>query len=369
MAERILTQRELNRALLARHMLLERTALPAPAAIERLAGLQAQQPLSPYVALWTRLRGFRRDDLAGPIGERSVVKATLMRTTLHLVTAEDYLWLRPTIHPALARASRGTSERRGQTFDLEHVLAEARRFIGETPRSFAELSAFLVELQPAADVAAMRFAVRMHLPMVQVPIADGWSYPGNPKFTLAEPWLGRPIPTEQNVRALLARYLAAFGPASVADLQAWSGLSGLKGAIEELRGELRTFRDERGRELLDLPNAPLPPGDTPAPERFLPEYDNLYLAHQDRTRIISEADRARAMEGGNLRFLGTFLVDGFGCGVWRIEKTKAGATLAIEPFRALTQANRRALTEEGEQLLRFVESGAQAYTVRFQEPS
>lgn len=365
MADRILTLRELNRATLARQMLLERASLSIPDGIERLVGLQAQTPLPPYVGLWTRLRDFRRDDLAQLIEDRKVIKATLMRATLHLFTAEDYLRLRATLQPVLTDASEAISRHRGaEGLDIDKLLSAAQRYIGEEPRTFAEVSDMLANLMPEHDLGAMRYTVRTHLHLVQTPISSGWSYSGNPKFALAESWLGEPIPTEENLRLLVFRYLAAFGPATVADIQTWSGLGKLKDAIEKLKPDLRTYRNEKGHELLDPPDIELPSADTPAPERFLPEFDNLLLSHKDRTRVIADAHRSQVYLPG-LRVRATFLVDGFVRGGWKIEKTKSVATLVIEPFDSLTKQNRDALTEEGERLVRFVEGSAKAFAVRF----
>ncbi|HZS10377.1 MAG TPA: winged helix DNA-binding domain-containing protein [Blastocatellia bacterium] len=366
MADRILRLRELNRATLARQMLLWRETLLVPAAIERLVGLQAQLALPPYVGLWTRLRDFQREDLAGLIENRTVVKATLMRATLHLFTAEDYLRFRATLEPVLIGAAGAIARRRGGDFDTGKVLKAARRYIGEKPRTFAEISDMLTGLMPDQDVGAMHYTVRTHLPLVQVPISDGWSYPSKPEFTLAESWIGRPVPTEDNLRELVFRYLAAFGPASATDMQTWSGLPKLKETFEKLRPELRTYRDEGRRELFDLPDLSLPDEDTPAPVRFLPEFDNLLLSHNNRTRVIADEHRAKVYLPG-LRVAATILVAGFVRGVWKIEKTRAAATLVIEPFDKLAKKDRAALIEEGEQLLRFVEAKAKSFEVRFAE--
>jgi len=367
MTERVLTLRELNRATLARQMLLERAAISAPAAIERLVGLQAQLPVAPYVGLWTRLAGFRRDDLATAIVEHVVVKATTMRATLHLLTAEDYLRFRATLQPMLTYAGRSIAKRRGgNTIDVPALLARAREYIAEQPRTFEEISAMLAERLPGRDIGALRYTVRTHLPMVQTPIASGWSYPGKPAFALAESWLGRPVSSEGNLLQLVSRYLAAFGPASVQDVQTWSGFPKLKEAIGEFKAELTIHRDERGRELLDLPGASLPSPDTPAPVRFLPEYDNLLLSHQNRTRVIPEKYHAHVYLAG-LRVAATILVDGFVAGAWKIEKAKDAATLVITPFEPLTQATCDALAEEGERLVRFVEADAKVFAIRFHE--
>ncbi len=367
MPERVLTLRELNRATLARQLLLERASMPVPAAIERLVGLQAQLPMPPFVGLWTRLNGFRREDLARLIEERRVVRATLMRATLHLFTADDYLLLRATLQPALERASADIAKRRGgDNFDIEEILAVARRYIAETPRTFAEISAMLTQLKPEIDLGSMRYTVRTHIPLVQVPVNSGWRYPSVPQFTLADSWLGKPIPAEDQFKTLVFRYLAAFGPATVTDLQTWSGLVKLKDAVEKLKAELRVYRDERGRELLDLPDMPLPDADTPAPERFLPEFDNLLLSHEKRTRVVADKHRSRVYLPA-LRVAATFLIDGFVHGAWKVEKKKGTATLLIEPFEPLTKQNRSALTEEAERLVRFIEPDAKAFEVRFTE--
>lgn len=366
MADRVLTLRELNRATLARQLLLERSTMEVPAALERLVGLQAQQASSPYVGLWTRLQGFQRDDLARRIEDRSVVKATLMRSTLHLVTAEDYLWLRGTLQPVLTAAWEAIFKELKGNFDVDKLLEVARPFIAEKPRTFAEITKYLLEAMPGFEAGALRYGVRTHLPLIQVPVAKQWSYPGNPQFTLAESWLNRPIPTESDVRLLTLRYLAAFGPARVTDMQTWSGLPKLKENLEALRPELVTYRDEQGVELFDLPDAELLPPDAPAPERFLPEFDNLLLSHTNRTRVVADAFRSKVYLPG-LRVAATFLVDGFVAGVWKVEKSKGSAALSIEPFEELPKKSRTALGEEGEALVRFMEPDAKSYEVRFVE--
>jgi hypothetical protein len=360
---RTLTLRELNRTTLARQLLLERASLPVSAAVERLVGLQAQLALSPYVGLWTRLRDFRRDSLARLIEDRTILKATLMRATLHLFSAADYLLLRRTLQPALDSVSESVKKQSGAAFDLEAVIAAARRYIAEQPRTFAEISTMLAKLMPDTDVGAMRYTVRTQLPLVQVPISDGWSYPGNPGFALAESWLGQPILEEDNLRTLIFRYLAAFGPATVTDIQKWSGLHKLKPVIEKLKPDLVTYRDEQGRELLDRPGEPLLDGAVPAPVRFLPEFDNLLLAHDKRTRVIADEYRSKVYLPG-LRVRATFLVDGFVGGGWMVERKKGAATFVIEPFVSLTKQDRAALIDEAEGLLQFIEADAKTYAVR-----
>ena len=363
MIERILMLREINRATLARQMLLEREKIPALDGVGRLVGLQAQVLKPPYVGLWSRLRDFRREDLARLAQERRVVRATLMRAILHLMTAEDYLLLRPALQPALDRSMRSIAGKRLDGLDLDRLLAVARTRFEAEPCTFAALRPLLSELEPDRDPSALAYAVRMSLPLVQVP-GGPWGYPGNAPFALAESWLGRPLSDSGHPRHLILRHLAAFGPATVKDIQAWSYLVRLEDAAEELKPELRVFRDEDGKELLDLPEAPRPPDDAPAPVRFVPDYDNLVLSHADRRRVISDEHRKFVFLSA-ARVRATFLVDGFVAGTWKVEKSRGAATLVIEPFESLPQDARDALIEEGESLVRFVESEARAFEVRF----
>ncbi len=347
-------------------MLLEREALPATAGIERLVGLQAQAQAAPFVGLWTRLRDFRRDDLAGAITARTAIKATTMRATLHLVSAADYPWLRATIQPALEKASGSIAKSRGVELEIEAILGEARRLIREKPRTFAEITAHFEALMPDTDIGSIRYTIRTQLPLVQVPTAGGWSYPGNPQFTLADGRLSGSVDAAADLPRLIRRYLAAFGPARVTDMQTWSGLDKLKSAFDALKKELVAYKDEQGVDLFDLPEMTLPSEDTPAPERLLPEFDNLLLAHSNRTRVVADTYRKGVYLPG-LRVASTLLVDGFVRGAWKIERKKAAAALAITPFETLTGANRAALSEEGERLLRFVEPDAATFEVRFAE--
>ncbi|MGH8613088.1 MAG: winged helix DNA-binding domain-containing protein [Gammaproteobacteria bacterium] len=367
MADRILKLRELNRATLARQMLLKRESLPLLAAVERLVGLQAQLAVAPYVGLWTRLRDFSREQLARAIEDRKIVKATMMRATLHLCTADDYLHFRTTLQPMLSGAGEAIAKQRGGKFDSKKLLAEARRYIGEKPRTFAEISDWVVKLMPGQDVGALRYTVRTNIPLVQTPSATGWSYPAKPEFTLAESWIGRPIARDDNLPELVRRYLAAFGPASVTDAQTWLGMK-LKETLEKLRPELQTYRDDGRRELFDLPDLSLPDADLPAPVRFLPEFDNLLLSHSNRTRVVADEFRSKVYLPA-LRVAATVLVDGFVRAAWKVEKFKDAATLLIEPFAKLAKPEATALTEEGGRLIRFVEPNAKAHEVRIVKPA
>ncbi|MGI9122486.1 MAG: winged helix DNA-binding domain-containing protein, partial [Rubrobacter sp.] len=345
--DRVLTLRELNRATLARQMLLDRQAILVLDAVERLAGLQAQVTSPPYVGLWTRLRDFRREDLTRLMEERQVVRATLMRATLHLMTAEDYLLLRPALQPALTRSMNSIAGKRLDGLDVDRLVGAAREYFEREPHPFADLRPLLSELEPDRDPSALAYAVRTSLPLVQVPSGGVWGYSGKAPFTTAERWLGRALSGSEDPRRLVLKYLAAFGPAMVRDVQTWSGRMQLKQPVEELRAELRTFRDERGNELLDLPDAALPPEDTPAPPRFVPDYDNLVLSHADRGRVISDEHRKKVFLSA-ARVRATFLIDGFVRGAWKVEKTRKTATLVIEPFEPISTEDRAALSDEGE---------------------
>jgi len=364
MDSRTLTLRELNRTTLARQFLLEKTSNSVPETIERLVGLQAQALSAPFVGLWTRVSQFSQNDLANLIQDRTVLKATMMRGTLHLVTAADYLRFRTTLQPMLELGAAAILKSRGPAIDKKKVLKIARDYFNQEPRSFAEITNLFGDLMPDVDPGAVRYTIRTHLSLVQVPISAGWSYSGNPKFTLAETWIGRAISPDDNLRELVFRYLTAFGPASVTDIQTWTGFPKLRDALERLRPELHVYRDEQRRELFDLQSVALSDALSPAPERFLPEYDNLLLSHQKRTRVIADEHRSRVYLPG-LRVRSTFLVDGFVLGAWKVEKTKLAATLLIEPFYELTKHSRRSLTDEAEKLVRFVEPDAKSYEVRF----
>ncbi len=367
MVDRILNLCDLNRATLARQMLLERSTITPTEAIERLVGMQAQLASAPYVGLWTRLKDFQRSDLAGAIEGREVVKATLMRATLHLVSAADYLHFRTAMNPVLEGAAESITKNR-TPIDKERVLKVAHDFIAEKPRTFAEISAMLTAEMPDSDVGAMRYTVRTHIPMVQVPITTGWSYPGTPAFTLADEWLGKPISTEDHTRELVLRYLGAFGPATITDVQTWSflKLADLKVIFEALRSKLVVYRDEKKKELFDVKDAPIPDGDVDAPIRFLPEFDNLLLSHKVRTRILADEHRKKVYLPA-LRVAATILVDGFVGGVWKVEKAKGVATLLIEPLVPLTKPQREEISNEAEGLVRFVEPDAKSYAVKWVE--
>lgn len=359
-----LTLRALNRATLARQMLLAREQTPVLGAVEKLLALQAQQAKPPFIGLWSRVAGFERDALQVLLQRKEVVRATLMRGTLHLASAEDYRHLRASFTPLLEASVASVLRERAKGLDVAPLVKEARAFFDEVPRTFEALRDHLVARHPQNDERAMGFAVRMFLPLIQVPTETEWGYPGTTDFAVAESWLGAPLRAEADLSTLVQRYLAAFGPASVTDAQTWSGLKGLKSTFEALRPSLRTFRDEKGRELFDLPKAPRPDEDTAAPARFLPEFDSLVLGHEDRARLVDEAYRSKLITK-NLRVPATFLVDGFIAGTWTVERKRAAATLVVEPFAPIKKKkDRDALVKEGEALLRFMEPEARTLEVR-----
>jgi hypothetical protein len=359
----VLTVKALNRATLARQMLLGREKTTALKAVERLVGMQAQLARPPYIGLWSRVAGFRAEDLTRLVHARRVVRGTLMRATLHLVSARDYRVLRPLLQSMLSAELQRVMRARTAALELEPVVAAARACLEERPRTFDEVRAVLRKAWPRADERALGYAVRTHLPLVQVPAETRWGWPGAATFAVAEAWLGSPLPAAGDLGALVLRYLAGFGPASPRDAETWSGLARLGATFEALRPRLRVFRDEKGRELFDLPGAPRPPRTRKAPVRFLPDYDNLLLGHADRTRVIPAAHKPR-LATTNLRVLATYLVDGFVAGAWRIERSRSAAALLLEPFEPLPRGVRAELTEEGQDLLRFVEPDARTFEVR-----
>jgi hypothetical protein len=341
----LLSRRALNRATLARQLLLERAPMPALDAVGHLIGMQAQVPLNPYTGLWSRLAGFDPEELAGLLVDRKVVRIVVMRATIHLVTAEDCLRLRPLMQEVLdkelARHRDFAPALRG--VDMEPVLAYARTVFAESPRSTTQLRAVLGERFPDLHAGALAYACRCLLPLVQVPPRGVWRRTGQVTLTTAEAWLGRPVHGAPSIVEVMLRYLAGFGPASVADAATWSRLTGLREVFERLRPQLATFRDERGRELFDLPDAPRPDPDVPAPARFLPEYDNVLLSHDDRSRFAGEPFEAPGPVHG------TVLVDGSVRATWAL----GGSTLSVH-HAGVDRAARTELEDEGARFLHFL---------------
>jgi winged helix DNA-binding protein len=361
-----LSLRALNRAALDRQLLLDRAPLAALDAVGRLAGLQAQAPLAPYVGLWTRLVGFRHEELKELITGRAVLRAHLMRNTVHLVSAGDYLRFRPLYQPLLARHLAGNFGKNLIGVDLAELAAAAAGLLGQTPLTRPELGARLAPRWPDHDPASLAYAASHLLPLVQVPPRGLWGEPNHrAAFMLAEAWLAGRAPSASPGPAhaaeqLVLRYLAAYGPASVADAQAWSGLTRLREVTDRLGSRLRAFTGPDGTDLLDLPDAPRPDPDVPAPPRFLPEYDNLLLSYAERSRVIPHR-RPVPLPPGHGGCGGTLLVDGLWQAGWKI----SDGVLQIEPFIPLGPADRDAVAAEGERLLGFAAPAIAVRDVRF----
>ena len=369
----VLSGRALNRALLDRQLLLRRRdPLPAAAGpradrvietVEHLVGLQAQAPFPPYYGLLSRLGGFRPADLAELLLTRKVVRIGLMRGTIHLVSADDCLRLRPVLQPVLERGLRANFGRQLTAVDRAALAAAGRALVEDRPMTFSEIGGALAPRWPQYPPNALAQGVRALVPLVQVPPRAVWGQAGQAAHTSAEAWLGRPLAASASPDEVVLRYVAAFGPATVADAQAWSGLTGLREVVGRLRPQLRTFRDEQGRELFDLPDAPRPDPDTPVPVRLVAEFDNLILSHADRARVISEPDRQRLYSKNGI-FPGTVLIDGFVRGMWRVTAAPGDAILAIELFGE-ADGDRDAVVAEGERLLEFVAPGSPDAEIRF----
>jgi hypothetical protein len=388
MAAEVLSQRALNRALLTRQLLVDRQAMPSGggqparaaavlAVVEHLVGLQAQAPFPPYYGLWSRLEGFRPDDLASLITDRSVVRIALMRGTIHLVSSRDCLELRRLLQPVFDRGLRNGYARQLPGVDIAAVAAAGRALVESEPMTFSQLGEALAARWPDHPPVALAQAVRALVPLVQVPPRAVWGRAGQSLHTSAERWLGgqvpgsRPAPAAETggLARLVTRYLGAFGPATVRDVQAWSGLTGLRAVLEQLRPSLVTFRDENGAELFDLPSAPRPGEDAPVPVRLTAEFDNLLLSHADRSRVVSPG-HFRRLAGINGIFPGAVLIDGFVAGMWRLARRRDAATLTIELFSPAARRDPPAgeaaeeAAGEAERMLAFCAPGL-AHHIRF----
>ena len=355
----MLTRRELNRATLARQLLLRREQLSVPAAIEHLAGMQAQEPPGPYVSLWTRLDQFDPMELSKLISDRKAVRGGLMRSTIHLVTARDYVEWRPLVQRVLEGTFRGSaSSKQIGDADLGELLTAGRELVEARPSMRSEISRELSERWPQADAAALGHAVAFVLPLIQVTPRGLWGQSGQARLTTAESWLGRELASEPSREGLVRRYLGALGPASVKDMQNWSGLTRMKEVFERLRPELRTFQGEDGRELFDLPDAPRPGAETPAPVRFFPAYDNVFLGHADRSRFVdADAKRAHFFTGSGADN-GTLTVDGMLAATWKATVGEDQALLLVRPFKRIPKREQDEVEAEGMSLLELL--GAEA---------
>jgi hypothetical protein len=352
----LLSQRALTRAALARQLLLERSPLSVVDAVAHLGGLQAQAPQEPFIGLWSRLRAFDPEVLSGLLLDRRVVRTHLMRRTVHLVTAEDALAWRARHDAMLRQRVLGVYRRELGGIDLNELAAAGREVMADgEPHTMAEIGRALAVRWPSAGARPLGEAVVAALvPMAQLPPRGLWRTTAGVRNSLLSSWLRQdidpPAPdgSDPAGQALLRRYLAAFGPAATADLRAWCGLAGLPAAVAAVRAELVSFRDERGRELLDLPGAPRPDPDTPAPVRFLPAFDNAILGYDDRSRVIDAEHRLLSVQGERV-----VLVDGRVAATW----TRDGGSVVVRPLRWFTVAERGAVEEEGLEVAAFLSAG------------
>lgn len=351
-AREALSARALNRALLERQLLLCRADLPVVPAVERVLGLNAQDPNLPYLALWNRLSAFTIDDLTVAIENRELVRSTSMRATQHLLSVADFRLVRPQLAPLLRRVQRTAFGRRTAGADPAALVTEARDLLaGGRTLTRPELGRLLARRRPDADPAALGWSVQYLEPVVHPAPSGTWNVRGATPFARAD-WTGvHREPTLQDACLLVRRYLAAFGPASAADARTWSGLGGLREVFDRLRPELRVFADASGRELFDLPDAPRPDGDVPAPVRLLPEFDATLLAHADRTRMMTADVRRRVCDGAAVA--ATVLVDGTVAATWTAKTTADTVTLTVRPFRPLSPTDRAAIEGEATNLLTF----------------
>jgi winged helix DNA-binding protein len=348
-----LTPRAVNRATLARQHLLERAGATAVEMVEHLVGMQAQAPFPPYTGLWSRLTDFAPTELADALVDRRVVRIVLMRGTVHLVSAADACRLRPLVQPIMDRdLNTNALHAAGLVgIDLAALADEARAVLADRPHTAKELGAALARRWPDRPPGALAHAARGVLPLVQVPPRAVWGRSGQAAYHTVEHWLGRRLDPDPDPARMVSRYLGAFGPASVADVQTWSGLTRLREVLDRL--DLRVFTTEDGTRLWDLPDAPRPAEDTTAPVRFLPEFDNVLLSYADRARMMTDEHRRRLFGVKNGVFPGTFLVDGFVRGSWRVARGRGSAVLDLTPWARTTKADLAALTGEGLRMLAF----------------
>jgi Winged helix DNA-binding domain len=347
-----LSRRELNRALLQRQQLLRRESGTVAELIERLVGLQAQAPLASYVALWSRLEDFDPAELSELMTSRQAVRTSLMRATIHLVTADDCLRLWRLMHPVADRGLRGAFGKRLAGTDIDAIVAFGAGLLSQAPYSRSQLGDVLGERWPDWDATAMAYAVSYLTGTVQVTPRGVWGQTGPAALQTIESWLGRSPLADPSIDNVVRRYLAAFGPASVADVQQWSGLTKLREVVDRLRPGLRVYADEDGRELFDVPDGPLPDAETQAPVRFLPEYDNLLLSHADRRRV-NPSGRPVPLPPGNGAAIGTLLIDGDYAADWRHHRG-ASPVLKVVTHQPITAEARDAVEAEATALLSLI---------------
>ncbi len=360
----VLSTRALNRALLARQMLLTRVNIPVLDAIEHLVGIQAQDPNAPYFGLWTRLEKFRPEDLSNLIQDKKVVRLALMRSTIHLVSSQDGMRLRPLVQPVQESGLKSSFGKYLTGLDILAVADAGRTLVETKPRTFSELGQLLGKQWPNVESDALAAVVRTMVPLVQLPPRGIWGKSGKAVHTSSEAWIGTLPLSKLTTDDIILRYLASFGPATIQDIQAWSGLTRLKEKVEQLLPQLFIFHDNDGNELIDIPNAPRPDENTPSPPRFLGGFDNILLSYADRKRIIDETYRNIVFtKNGIIR--PTILIDGFVSGIWKVKKEKGTVRLIIELFKKLADEEHNALMDEATRLLDFIEGKESSREILF----
>lgn len=341
-----ISERQLNRTLLSRQMLLGQVSLQADQAVERLVAVQAQVASPPYFGLWARVAGFEPSHLMELRDSEAVVRAALLRSTLHWVTAADYRWIRPIIQPALEKAWQGFFGARKAGIEVAPLCQVARGTLQDGPISLSALSDGLLKEFPSWNKEAMEYGVRTHLPLVQVSPAGSWKGGTAARYQLVD------VDETVDAARLVRRYLAAFGPATTRDVAAWAGFSAIGKAMQ---GDLVEYQDEAGRVLHDLPGMEIVDGDFPAPVRFVAEYDNLVLSHVDRSRVLPEVYRKKVLLTAG-RVCATVLIDGFVGGVWKLEREKKVLRLKVELFAEPSKKLKKVIELEAASLLDFAEA-------------
>ncbi len=362
--EKSLSQRQINRALLSRQMLLERQPVSVLDAITYHIGFQAQAPNPPYFALWDRVKTFDQAELSALFTNRKVVRIALMRSTIFLVTAEDCLELRPLLQSAVHHTFLSGYSKRAVGLDINEVARVGRKLVEEQPRTFKQLGEELGRQWPDYEPAVMAEVIRSLVPLIQIPPRGLWGTSGAAAHTSAEVWLDRPLNESPSIDNLVIRYFDSFGPATIADLQHWSGIRRLREVVERNLDHLVRIVDASGNERFDIAGCAYPNEETPAPVRFLGEFDNLLLSHANRTHVISDEDRRRVFTNNGI-IRPTILIDGFVHGMWKLHQTASDAFVEISPFRPLGRNDRHELELEGERLLAFVAPEKTPLGVRF----
>jgi hypothetical protein len=353
----VVSLKQINRSFLNRQLLLERSPMSTESAITHLVALQAQDVMPPYVGLWSRLSDLERNDVHNGLLENSLIRATLLRGTVHLTTREDVLRILPKVMPELIKYAHAPTTLEGLLIHIssDDLLDWGRSIFADRDLGAAEIREFARRDWPDLDHVQVTRAVQWMLPLMQVPPRGLWKTNAKPRWALVEEWLGDSLDETYELENLILRYITAYGPIAAGDFQTWSRLTGAKEAINRLRPRLRIFRDGVGRELLDVPEAEWPDEDAPAPVRFLGAFDNLWLSHKDRSRVLDERHRLKIINNGIGR--PTILVDGFVGGRYKVTVKKDVATMIIELFRPLTSSERDEVAAEAERLLIFLEDG------------